>query len=104
MQQAELKAKHGICVNEICNKCHKPLDHIRFTRKDQTGEWCSRVCRDGVEAADRYAATRRMPRGKCCQYCGLALRDEALGKRSDARYCDATCKRNAARSHSGSPV
>jgi hypothetical protein len=57
-QQAELKATHGICANEVCDACHKPLDHVQYTRKDQPGEWCSRVCRDGVEAAERYAATR----------------------------------------------
>src|SRR6266550_6077522 len=91
MQQAELKARHGICANEICNKCHKPLDHIRFTIKGQPGEWCSRVCRDGREAAERYARTRKNSSGRCW-HCGLTLSKE---DRINSKYCDATCERNA---------
>ena len=58
-QSRGLLAKHGVYVTEACDGCGKILGHVRFTRKDQPGEWCSRECRDGVEAAERYRATRK---------------------------------------------
>ena len=92
IQQAELKATHGICANEVCDACHKPLDHIRYTRQDQPGAWCSRVCRDGVEAAERYTATRKRRATGRCLHCGLALPPNV---RAGSKYCDSTCERNA---------
>jgi hypothetical protein len=58
-QSRELLQKHGVYVTEVCDKCGKPLGHVRFTHFGQKGEWCSRECRDGVEAADRYRTTRK---------------------------------------------
>ena len=40
----------GVRVNEACDKCGQVLGWVRFTCKDEPGEWCSRQCRDGVEA------------------------------------------------------
>jgi hypothetical protein len=97
-QQAELRVTHGICANEVCNACLKPLDHIRYTRKNQPGEWCSRVCRDGVEVAERFAATRKHRATGRCWHCGLVLPNDA---RADSKYCDATCTRNARFSKGG---
>jgi hypothetical protein len=48
-QQQTIRDKHGICVNEACDKCGKVLAEVRFTVKDQPGEWCSRLCRDGQD-------------------------------------------------------
>lgn len=97
-QQAEIKATHGVCANEACDTCKRLLDHIRYIRKDQPGEWCSRVCRDGAEAAERHAATRKKPTGRCW-HCGLPIHGEA---RTDTKYCDSTCARNARRAKAAS--
>jgi hypothetical protein len=103
-KQAELKEPHGICANEACDKCGVPLGFLRFTVKDQSGEWCSRVCRDGIEAAERYAATRKhrgqsapvAPVKRACAFCELVLPDNHPSK-----FCDATCQRNARFSKNG---
>lgn len=63
-QSRTLLAKHGAYVTEVCDKCGKLLGHVRFTLKDQPGEWCSRECRDGaaiVESHSRvkHGATRK---------------------------------------------
>jgi|ERR1700730_3895125 len=92
-QQAEIKSVHGVCANEVCDACRRPLDHIRYTRKDQTGEWCSRECRDGAEACERYKATRKQVKGRCWN-CSLPLPDDI---RADSKYCDAACKKASQR-------
>jgi hypothetical protein len=91
-QQQALRDKHGICVNEVCDKCSRPLGHIRYTRKDQAGEWCSRECRDGAEAAARYRATRKLTKARKCWYCGLTLPSDV---RENSKYCDRTCEQKA---------
>jgi hypothetical protein len=48
-QSRELLQKHDVYVTEACDKCGKVLGHVRFTRYGQTGEWCSKLCRDGFE-------------------------------------------------------
>jgi len=58
-QSRALLAKHGVYVTEVCDACGKILGHVRFTRYGEPGEWCSRECRDGVQVAERYRATRR---------------------------------------------
>jgi len=35
----------GIYVTEACDKCGKLLTWVRYTRKGDTGVWCSRECR-----------------------------------------------------------
>jgi hypothetical protein len=62
-QSRALLAKHGMYVTEACDTCGKILGPVRFTRKDQPGEWCSRECRDGIEAAEHYDATRNYRKG-----------------------------------------
>jgi hypothetical protein len=69
--------EHGSYLTEACDKCGKLLAEIRFTVKGQSGEWCSRECRDGV--AHEW--------GKCLG-CGASLN----GKRKDAKYCGNTCR------------
>jgi hypothetical protein len=49
-QSRKLLQERGIWVTEACDKCGQLLGAIRWTRKDEDGEWCSAECRDGVEA------------------------------------------------------
>jgi hypothetical protein len=49
-QQAEIRERYGICINEACDKRGQVLGWVRFTCKDEPGAWCSLECRDGVEA------------------------------------------------------
>jgi hypothetical protein len=89
-QRRELVLRFAVYADEACDKCGKPLDHVRYTRKDEPGMWCSRPCRDGQEAAERYKASRNKPRSRCW-HCGLPLGE----LRADSKYCDSTCARNA---------
>jgi len=73
----ELLAKHGVFAREICDKCGLVLGPVRFTRRGESGEWCSRTCRDGQpqitqktgrprkyrNAKQRCAAKARQQRG-----------------------------------------
>lgn len=59
-QQAKIREQRGICVNEACDKCGQLLGYVRYTRKDQRGEWCLRECRDGKTAADARTEKRRL--------------------------------------------
>lgn len=76
-QSCELLAKHGVYVTEACGACGKILGHVRFTWFGQKGEWCSRICRDGVEHTI----------GKC-RGCGTEL----AGKRKGSLFCNSTCR------------
>jgi hypothetical protein len=55
-QSYALLAKHGVYAREICDKCGAVLGAVRFTRKDDSGVWCSRECRGDVA---RQAARRK---------------------------------------------
>ena len=87
-QQAAIRERYGVCVNEACDKCGQVLGRVRFTCKDEPGEWCSRECRDGVEA---HAPGT-------CKGCGARLPE---GKRRGALYCDDACRKLATRSRTG---
>jgi hypothetical protein len=66
-QQAEIRERYGVCVNEACDKCGQVLGWVRFTFKDESGEWCSRECRDGAEAhapGTCKGCGARLPEGK----------------------------------------
>jgi hypothetical protein len=76
-QSRALLANRGVYVTEACDKCGKPLGHIRFTRFGQKGEWCSRLCRDGVEH-----------KAGVCRGCGASLN----GKRKGALFCSDVCR------------
>ena len=48
-QSYELLDRHGVFAREACTKCTAILGPVRYTRKNESGEWCSRECRgDGT--------------------------------------------------------
>ncbi len=47
-QSHELLARRGVYAREICDKCGAVLGALRYTRKDESGVWCSRECRGDV--------------------------------------------------------
>jgi hypothetical protein len=48
-QSYELVAKHGVYACDVCERCGVVLGAVRFTRKGESGEWCSRECRGDVQ-------------------------------------------------------
>jgi len=50
-QRNKIREEHGICCNEACDRCGRMLNEVRWTRRGESGEWCSRECRDGLEKA-----------------------------------------------------
>jgi len=49
-QSYELLAKHGVFARECCDRCSQLLGAVRFTRKNEAGEFCSRACRGDVRS------------------------------------------------------
>jgi hypothetical protein len=76
-QSRALLAKHGLYVTEACDRCGKLLGPVRFTRSGESGKWCSRLCRDGVEH-----------KVGVCRGCGASLE----GKRKGALFCSDVCR------------
>jgi len=68
--------RRGFWITEACDKCGQLLGSVRWTRKEERGEWCSAECRDGIRVALK-ANTR------CCRECGVVLE----GKRADSEFC-----------------
>jgi hypothetical protein len=59
-QSYELLAKHGSYITEICDACGKGIGPIRFTRRGDSGVWCSRECQgDGERLAIRKGGRPR---------------------------------------------
>jgi hypothetical protein len=77
-QSHELLAKHGVYAREICEKCRAILGAVRFTRKGEAGEWCSRECRDGRDVH---------PPGTC-----KGCRASLSGLRRGTKFCSDVCR------------
>jgi|SRR6516165_12547549 hypothetical protein len=75
-QSHTLLHERGMWITEACDKCGRLLGSVRWTRKNEPGEWCSAECRDGIRVA-RKANTGR------CRECGVVLE----GKRVDSEFC-----------------
>jgi hypothetical protein len=45
----DLLGKHAVFALEACDKCGRVLGAVRFTRRDDAGEWCSRECRGDAQ-------------------------------------------------------
>jgi hypothetical protein len=49
-QSSALLEKHGCYLKEACDRCGTAIHYAnRFTLHGDSGVWCSRLCRDGVE-------------------------------------------------------
>jgi hypothetical protein len=83
-QSCELLTTHGCYITEICDRCSKGIGPARFSRKEEKGVWCSRECRDGINA--------REP--KTCRHCKAKLPE---GKRRGTVFCDTACRMAAHR-------
>jgi hypothetical protein len=57
-QSQKLLRVRGIWGTEACDKCGQLLGSVRWTRKSEPGEWCSKECRDGVAAVEKRKAQR----------------------------------------------
>jgi len=82
MQIAEQRSQDlllstGNYVKNACDKCGQIIGCVRWTRRGETGEWCSAKCRDG--GADLSQA---------CAGCGSSLR----GKRKGTIWCSDSCR------------
>jgi len=84
-QSYALLEKRGCYASQACDKCGQILGPVRFARRNDSGAWCSRDCRDG--AAAHAPGT--------CKTCKAQLPE---GKRRGAMYCDDACKQAAYRS------
>jgi hypothetical protein len=77
-QSEQLLREHGIWVTEACDRCGKLLGAIRWTRRGEPGEWCSKLCRDGEAAVAQHKARKG---GRPKKY-----RDEKERKKANTRY------------------
>jgi len=82
-QRNKVREEHGICCNEACDRCGKMLNEVRWTRRGESGEWCSRECRDGLEKAQlievRIAIRAGRPRLR------LSKQDRTVRRRQQIR-------------------
>jgi len=74
-----LLGDRGMYVKEACDKCGQLLGPVRYTRRGEDGVWCSRECRDGVNA---HAPGT-------CRGCGASL----AGLRRGTQFCSDTCRK-----------
>jgi hypothetical protein len=78
-QSYHLLEKHGSYITEVCDACGRGLGPVRFTRRNESGAWCGRECRDGKEA---HAPGT-------CWSCGASL----AGLRRGTHFCSDTCRK-----------
>jgi hypothetical protein len=76
--RALLLAERGLCVSEACDKCGRLLGAVRFARGGESGVWCSRECRGGIQAK----------RVGICQGCEAPL----AGMRRGSKFCSSLCR------------
>lgn len=106
----DLLRTHGVYVKSACDRCGKIFGAVRYTWRDEPGEWCSRFCRDGV---DRKAGVRRKKTSRqlvAASRAGRLCRNPKCTRgedgtpgslahlRADALYCDDACRMAAQRS------
>jgi hypothetical protein len=82
-QTQKVFREYGCWLTSACNKCGKVLAAVRYTLKGQPGEWCSHLCRDGVDSKA----------SGLCQSCRGSLN----GKRKGTRFCSDACRKRDAK-------
>ena len=80
-QKKKLREERDIVADEACDACGKVLDSVRFTRKGESGEFCSRECRDGKAQAEAVEARRAARAGSPRKYTDGAEKQRAYRKR-----------------------
>ena len=51
-QAYDLLGRHGAFAREACDRCGQLLGAVRYTRRGESGAWCSKGCRgDGERPA-----------------------------------------------------
>src|SRR6266576_5394071 len=48
-QAYDLLARHDVFAREACDRCGAILGAVRYTRRGESGAWCSRECRGDGE-------------------------------------------------------
>lgn len=86
-QQRTLTRDCGIRANEACDKCGKILGAIRYTRRNEPGECCSRECRDGKVDAQVHV-TRKAGRPPL----GLSEKARTAHRRAQIREAVQRCR------------
>jgi hypothetical protein len=92
-EQSQNLLEHGLWIAAACDKCGKLLGPVRWTRRDEPGEWCSEVCRDGPRAAVNLKERRGLIRRK---YATIEERAAARRKADRERKSSRTAKIAAA--------
>lgn len=77
-QRKYLRDERDIVANEACDTCGKVLGCVRFTRRGEPGEWCSRQCRDGRAQAATLEVRRA---GRPRKYADDAEKQRAYRRR-----------------------
>src|SRR5271156_1260380 len=60
-QQEALHARR-VWANEACDACGTLLGAVRWTKRGEPGEWCSKLCRDGESSSQRGQTKGGRPR------------------------------------------
>lgn len=63
-QRDQLTQATGCYIKSACDVCHKLLGSVRYTRKDESGEWCSEICRDGIAVSTEREIRRARKGGR----------------------------------------
>jgi hypothetical protein len=50
--------KYGSFITKVCDACGKGIGPIRFTRRGDSGVWCSRECRGDLRLEDSHKGGR----------------------------------------------
>jgi len=83
-QQRLVRGERGVIANEVCDACGTVLGCVRFTRKGEPGEFCSRECRDGKAQAEAVEARRAARAGRPRKYTDDAEKQRAYRRRQIA--------------------
>ena len=75
-QSRELFRRTGNYLKEACDRCRKAIAEVRYTRRSESGKWCSKLCRD----CEQLIAQKR--KGGC----PTKYRDAKQRSEANARY------------------